>query len=52
MLLYIDPAMKFLEVFSRGAWVAPSVERPTLGHELRVVRSSPVLRSALSEKSA
>ena len=39
-----------------GAWVAQSVEHPTLdfgsGHDLRLVKSSPMLGSALSVEPA
>ena len=39
-----------------GAWVAQLVKRLTLGsgsgHDLRIVRSSPVIRSPLREESA
>ena len=39
----------------RGAWVAHSVRRPTVdfgsGHDLRVMRLSPVLGSMLSMES-
>ena len=47
----------FLKMISKwGAWVAQSVEHPTLdfgsGHDPRVMRSSPTLGSVLSVKSA
>ena len=41
---------------SQGAWVAQWVEHPTLGfgsgHDLRVMRLSPMSSSVLSEESA
>jgi len=41
---------------ARGAWVAHSAKCPTLdfssGHEIRVVKSSPVLGFVLSRESA
>jgi len=45
-----------LELALRGAWMAQSVEHPTLdfssGHDLRVVGLSPVLGSVLGGESA
>ena len=52
MLIFILVGIRYMKSYVRGTWVAQSVEHPTLGHDLRVMRLHAASGSVLREESA